>query len=136
MNPEYHFQMEARYPALSVVDVPQVIAECTESWFNQTLCQVNDSVVRLGIICGEFHWHKHDETDEFFWVLQGALLIDVEGGASVTLGPGQGYVVPSGVVHRTRAPEQTVMLMVEKDSIDPEGVRVAGEASSPPADTT
>lgn len=121
MSTEYSFQMDARFPPLTLVDVPQVIADCAESWFNQTLCQVNDSVVRLGIVCGEFHWHKHDETDEFFMVLDGELLIDIEGGESVALKPRQGYVVPRGVVHRTRAPEKTVMLMIEKDTIDPVG---------------
>jgi mannose-6-phosphate isomerase-like protein (cupin superfamily) len=77
-------------------------------------------VVRLGIVEGEFHWHKHDEEDEFFFVLEGKLLLDLQEG-TVELTPQQGYTVPKGVVHRTRAKERTVMLMVEKSSVVPTG---------------
>ena len=84
-----------------------------EPWFNQTLTTVNDSVVRLGIIEGDFHWHKHDADDEFFLVLEGRLLIDLEDRETVTLEPHQGYTVPRGVMHRTRAPEGAAILMVE-----------------------
>jgi mannose-6-phosphate isomerase-like protein (cupin superfamily) len=87
----------------------------------QPLTAVNDSVVRLGVIEGDFHWHKHDAEDEFFLVLEGRLLIDVEGGDTVTLEPNQGYTVPRGVVHRTRAPERTVILMVEPGGVVPTG---------------
>ena len=48
-------------------------------WFNQTLTKVNDSVVRLGILEGEYHWHKHDNADECFLVLEGQFLLDVDG---------------------------------------------------------
>ena len=77
-------------------------------------------MVRLGVIEGEFHWHHHDEEDEFFFVLEGQLLIDLEG-ETVTLQPSQGYTVPRGVRHRTRAPRRTVMLMVEAASVTPTG---------------
>jgi len=80
--------------------------------FNQTLCQVNDSVIRLGVVEGEYHWHKHDEDDEFFYVVEGQLLIDLED-RTVELSPRQGFVVPKGTTHRTRALERTVILMVE-----------------------
>src|SRR6185437_10047356 len=89
-------------------------------WYNQTLCRVNDSVVRLGVIQGEYHWHKHDDEDEFFYVVDGRLLVDLEG-RTVELAPRQGFVVPKGVVHRTRAPERTVILMVEGAGIIPTG---------------
>ena len=89
-------------------------------WFNQTLCKVNDSVARLGIIHGEFHWHKHDDEDEFFLVLEGRLLIDLED-KTVELAPHQGFAIPRGVRHRTRAPGRTIILMVEKSGINPEG---------------
>lgn len=88
-------------------------------WYNQTLCQVNDSVVRLGVLQGEYHWHKHDN-DEFFFVLEGHFIIDLED-RSINLQARQGYVVPHGVVHRTRAPERAVILMVETASIVPTG---------------
>ena len=91
-------------------------------WFNQTLCKVNDSVVRVGIIEGEYHWHKHDNDDEFFYTVEGLLLIDLEG-KTIELKPGQGFVVPRGVVHRTRAPHRTTILMVENAGIIPTGSR-------------
>ena len=92
----------------------------TDRWYNQTLCRVNDSVVRLGVMQGEYHWHKHDDLDEFFYVVDGEFLIDLEG-RTVALQPRQGFVVPKGVVHRTRAPEKTVILMVEGAGIVPTG---------------
>jgi dTDP-4-dehydrorhamnose 3,5-epimerase-like enzyme len=116
----YATYLDTRYQPLEIVDVPALDAACTDAWYNQTLCQVNGSVVRLGIIKGEYHWHKHDEDDEFFFVLEGRLIVDLEG-ESVELASRQGYVVPKGVVHRTRARERTVILMVENAGIIPTG---------------
>jgi mannose-6-phosphate isomerase-like protein (cupin superfamily) len=112
--------LDIKFPALTVVDVAKLVEACEHRWYNQTLCQVNDSVVRLGVVEGEYHWHKHDRDDEFFFVLDGRLIIDLEG-KSVELGKWQGYVVSKGVVHRTRAPERTVILMVETSAIVPTG---------------
>src|ERR1700731_1210403 len=97
---------------LEVVDVQALVNACTDRWYNQTLCKVNDSVVRLGVMQGEYHWHKHDDLDEFFYVVEGKFLIDLEG-RTVELGERQGFVVPKGVVHRTRAPSRAILLMVE-----------------------
>ncbi len=105
---------------LEKIDVQQLVDSCTDKWWNQTLCKVNDSVVRLGIVEGEYHWHSHTELDEFFYVVEGKLLIDLEG-QTVVLEPKQGFVVPKGVRHRTRAPLRTVMLMVEREDILPTG---------------
>ena len=116
----YNINLDVKFGPLELVDVPALIAACQERWFNQTLCRVNDCVVRLGVLQGEFHWHKHDEEDEFFFVLQGRLLIDVEG-KTIPLEPHQGYTVPRGVVHRTRAPERTAVLMIEEGSVKPTG---------------
>jgi hypothetical protein len=116
----YATHLNVYYPPLAVVDVPALVAACTDRWYNQTLCRVNDSVVRLGVIEGEYHWHKHDTEDEFFYVVDGRLLIDLEG-RTVELAPRQGFVVPKGVVHRTRAPGRTVILMVEGAGIVPTG---------------
>ena len=99
------------YAPLEVVDVPALVAACTDRWYNQTLTRVNDAVVRLGVMQGEYHWHKHEAEDEFY-VVEGRFLIDLEG-CTVELAPRQGFTVPKGVVHRTRAPERTVVLMVE-----------------------
>lgn len=105
---------------LELIDEKKLSDECTYRWYNQTLCQVNGSVVRLGVVQGEYHWHKHDEDDEFFYVVEGKLLIDLED-RTVELAPRQGMVVPKGIMHRTRAPERTVMLMVENAGIIPTG---------------
>src|SRR5436190_12524429 len=100
----YATHLDIRYPPLAVVDVPALVAACRDRWYNQTLVRVNDSVVRLGVIQGEYHWHHHDDEDEYFHVLDGTLLIDLED-RTVTLEPRQGFTVPRGVRHRTRAPE-------------------------------
>jgi len=112
--------LNEQYGPLEVVDVPALIAACRHPWYNQTLCRVNDSVVRLGVVRGEYHWHKHDEEAEFFYVVEGRFLIDLED-RTVDLGPRQGFVVPQGVVHRTRAPDGAVILMVEGAGIVPTG---------------
>jgi mannose-6-phosphate isomerase-like protein (cupin superfamily) len=116
----YVTRLDIRYPALEVIDLPQIVDAIRDRWFNQTLCKVNDSVVRLGVMQGEYHWHKHDDLDEFFYVVDGEFLIDLED-RTVTLQPRQGFVVPKGVVHRTRAPEKAVILMVEGAGIVPTG---------------
>jgi mannose-6-phosphate isomerase-like protein (cupin superfamily) len=118
---DYKINLDDKYGALTLVDIPGEIAACTEQWFNQTLTTVNDAVIRLGIVEGEFHWHHHDLEDEFFLVLEGELLIDVEGGGTVALKPHEGFTVPRGVVHRTRAPQRTVILMVEGGNVKPTG---------------
>jgi mannose-6-phosphate isomerase-like protein (cupin superfamily) len=119
----YDTHLDIRYGPLEVVDVQALVDATTHPWYNQTLCKVNDSVVRLGVIQGEYHWHKHDDEDEFFYVVDGRLLIDLEAPdrRTVALAPRQGFVVPKGVVHRTRAPERTVILMVEGAGIIPTG---------------
>jgi len=119
-NFPYATHLDIRYPALAVVDVPALIEAVSDQWYNQTLCKVNDSVVRLGVMQGEYHWHKHDDLDEFFYVVEGKFLIDLEG-RTVELGERQGFVVPRGAVHRTRAPKRAVILMVEGAGIVPTG---------------
>jgi len=117
----YVNHMNILFAPLQLIDIQSLVAQCTDQWYNQTLCQVNDSVVRLGILHGEYHWHKHDKEDEFFFTLDGKLIIDLEGQESVELYPQQGYVVPKGIVHKTRAPEKTVVLMIETAGIVPTG---------------
>ena len=116
----YATHLNVYYAPLQVVDVPALVAACTHPWYNQTLCRVNDSVVRLGVVQGEYHWHKHDDEDEFFYVVSGRFLIDLED-RTVDLAPGRGIVIPKGVRHRPRAPERTVILMVEGAGIVPTG---------------
>ncbi len=116
----YSTHLDIRFAPLEIIDAGAVANAVTHPWFNQTLCRVNESVVRLGVIQGEYHWHKHDDLDEFFYVIEGRLLMDLEE-RTVSLEPRQGFVVPRGVVHRTRAPERTIILMVEGADIVPTG---------------
>jgi len=119
-NYPYATHLDIKFPALTTVDVPALVKACKDRWYNQTLCRVNDSVVRLGVMQGEYHWHKHEHDDEFFFVLEGHFVIDLEE-RSVVLQPQEGFVVPKGVMHRTRAPERAVILMVETAAIVPTG---------------
>jgi mannose-6-phosphate isomerase-like protein (cupin superfamily) len=118
----YAIHTNVKYSPLELIDAGRLARECGEKWWNQTLCRVNESVVRVGVFEGEFHWHKHDREDEFFYVVEGALLVDLEDGAAkarrtMELAPGQGVMVPKGVVHRTRAKVRTVVLMVEPATV-------------------
>jgi mannose-6-phosphate isomerase-like protein (cupin superfamily) len=116
----YNTRLDIKFDHLQLIDIPKMVAENTHQWFNQTLTRVNDSVVRLGIVEGEYHWHKHEEDDEFFFVLEGELLIDLET-ETVTLRPWQGFTISKGILHRTRAKKKTIMLMVETSTIVPTG---------------
>jgi len=116
----YETRLNILHQPLEIVDEKALADACTYKWYNQTLCQVNGSVVRLGVVLGEYHWHKHDDDDEFFYVVEGKLLIDLEG-RTIELSPRQGTVVPKGVLHRTRALQRTVILMVENAGIIPTG---------------
>lgn len=125
----YATYLDVKFRPLTLVDVPALIKACRHQWYNQTLCKVNDAVVRLGVVQGEYHWHKHDNDDEFFFVLDGHFIIDLEG-RSIDLQKHEGFVVPKGVVHRTRAPDRAVILMVETAAIIPTG----DPQPPPPAD--
>ena len=116
----YATHLDVLHGPLEKVDVPALVDAVRDAWFNQTLCQVNGSVVRLGVMQGEYHWHKHDDDDEFFFCLEGEFLVELEG-QTITLSPRQGFVVPKGVMHRTRAPQRCVILMVENAGIIPTG---------------
>ena len=123
----YATHLNVLFDAMQTIDVGALVGSVQDEWYNQTLCRVNDSVVRVGVIRGEYHWHKHQNEDEFFFVLSGRLLIDFDRGTDdepgkvVALEPRQGFVVPRGVVHRTRATERTVILMVETANVIPTG---------------
>ena len=116
----YKTYLDVLHGPLELVDVQKLADACKDKWHNQTLCQVNDSVVRLGVLQGEYHWHEHNDIDEFFFVLEGKFLIDLED-KTVELAPRQGFVVPKGIRHRTRAPERCVILMIERADIIPTG---------------
>ena len=117
---DYVTRLDVRFAHLEKIDVNDMVKNCTDKWFNQTLTRVNDSVVRLGIVEGEYHWHKHDNDDEFFYVISGQLLVDLED-RTIELNPNEGVTITRGVLHRTRALQKTVMLMVETSAIVPTG---------------
>lgn len=120
----YETRLDIYYKPLEVVDIKALADDCEYKWYNQTLCKVNESVVRLGVVEGEYHWHKHDNDDECFYVVEGELLIDLridQEDKTVALQPRQGFVVPKGVTHRTRATQRTIILMVENAGIIPTG---------------
>jgi mannose-6-phosphate isomerase-like protein (cupin superfamily) len=117
---DYNIKTDVKFGALETFDAGRMAREGTDKWWNQSLCAVNDCVVRLGVFEGEFHWHKHDAEDEVFFVMEGRLFLDLEG-RTVELGPHQGITVPRGVLHRTRAPQRTVVLMVEAATVKPTG---------------
>src|SRR3954468_24300156 len=116
----YQTHLDILHEQLEKIDIGQIAGAVTHPWWNQTLCKVNDSVVRLGVVQGEYHWHKHDTEDEFFYVIEGRFLIDLEG-ETIDLGPRQGFVVPRGVMRPPRAPGRTIILMVEPATIVPTG---------------
>lgn len=128
--PDYPYatHLDLKFDQLEHIRLDPLIASVTDQWWNQTLVKVNDSVVRLGVMQGEYHWHQHTDDDEFFLCLEGTFLIDLEPqadgvtpGKVIALKPRDGFVVPKGVVHRTRAPERAVILMVENAGIIPTG---------------
>ena len=116
----YSINLDVKYSPLELIDIPNLIQESRKDWQNFSLSEVNDCVVRLGVIHGEFHWHTHDNEDEFFYVIDGLLHIDLED-KTVDITSGQGFMVPKGVSHRTRAPQRTSILMVEGKTVTPTG---------------
>jgi mannose-6-phosphate isomerase-like protein (cupin superfamily) len=118
---DYVTNLDIKFGHLQCIDIPQMVNECKDKWFNQTLTKVNDSMVRLGIVEGEYHWHKHTNDDEFFFVISGQLFIDIEDNKTIELNSNQGVTITKGIMHRPRAPKKTVMLMVETSVIQPTG---------------
>jgi mannose-6-phosphate isomerase-like protein (cupin superfamily) len=124
----YATHLNVLFGALEKIELDPLVSVVRDQWYNQTLARVNDSVVRLGVMQGDYHWHQHDSDDEFFYVVEGRFLIDLDPAADGTtpgrvieLTPRQGFVVPKGVIHRTRAPERSVILMIETAAIVPTG---------------
>lgn len=128
-DPQYSINLNEAFGPLELIDVQTLADECEEQWYNQTLTRVNDCVVRLGVLEGEFHWHTHEEEDEFFYVVNGRFLIDLNEDETIELTPRQGFMVPRGTRHRTRAPERTTVLMIEGADVVPTGDDTAPSGS-------
>lgn len=119
---DYRIALEPLFGPLQLMDVPAIVDQADHPWFNQTLVQVGDVLVRLGVFePGEFHWHQHDEQDEFFLVLDGRLIIELDGRDPVELGPRQAFSVPAGLQHRPVAPVTTSVIMIERADVRPTG---------------
>lgn len=110
--------LDVEFKHSELIDIPTIVKNCRDKWFNKMLTKANDSAI--GIVQGEYHWHKHHIDDEVFFVREGQLLIDLEG-KTIELNPNQGVTVSRGVMHRPRALRKTVMLMVETSAIQPTG---------------
>lgn len=118
---DYAIHYAPLYGVLETMDVAGLIERVEDPWYNQTLIQVGDVLVRLGVMQGEFHWHRHDEQDEFFFVLDGLFRIELDGRPSVELGPRQAFSVPAGLQHRPVVPVRSAVLMLEKAGVVPTG---------------
>jgi mannose-6-phosphate isomerase-like protein (cupin superfamily) len=118
---DYDITMQPVYDALTKISIDDAKRLSDHPWFNRTLCTVNATAVRIGVFKGEFHWHAHENEDEFFFVLEGSLSIEIEGRDAIHLEPFEGVVVPKGVRHCPKAPRGATVLMVEQNTIVPTG---------------
>ncbi len=114
---DYAIHYEPLFSTLQTMDVQALIDRVTESWYNQTLIQVGEVLVRLGVMQGEFHWHAHNDQDEFFFVLDGLFRIELEDADTVELRPRQAFSVPAGMRHRPVVPVRSAVLMIEKAGV-------------------
>ncbi len=94
------------------IDLHHKLALFDDHWSLRTVAEYNGHDVMVVKVQGEFQWHSHADTDDFFLVLQGELQIDLPDG-TVTLGPGQMFIVPQGVAHRPRAVGEAHLLLIE-----------------------
>lgn len=105
---------------LTVIDIKSLTDRVSNDWLNFPLTENNDHIVRASVLDRDFHWHRHENSDETFLVLEGELIIDLEN-RSLTLMPGQMLTVPKGVRHRTRVTSRTVNLTFEHRNTDATG---------------
>lgn len=105
---------------MDVLDFKELSNHITDDWKNFPISEINDHVVRLSVLQRDFHWHKHTVSDEFFYVIEGQLLVDFEG-ETKEVNPGQMIKVPKNVMHRTRSNTRTVLLCFETADNDIEG---------------
>ena len=109
---------------MNTVNLAEKLATFTEHWQPRTVGQFNGNDLMVVKVKGQFVWHKHDDTDDFFLVLKGRLVIRLRD-RTVTLYPGELFVVPRGVEHCPMAEEETHMLLIE-----PTGTPNTGDATT------
>lgn len=113
---------------MNKVNLAEKLALFDTHWDPKVVASYNGNDVMVVKFQGEFPFHKHDDTDDFFLILDGQVTLDHEGGPSVTMGPGELCVVPKGVVHRPRAQTEAQVLLIE-----PAGEPNTGDSGVPAA---
>jgi mannose-6-phosphate isomerase-like protein (cupin superfamily) len=133
MTRDYGIHLEPLFSTLELMDVHKVAEAADHPWYNQTMVQVGDVLVRLGVFQpGEFHWHRHEDQDEFFMVIDGVIRIELEARDPVELRPLQAFSVPAGMLHRPVAPTVSTVLMIEKAGVIPTGDQTPGAEGATP----
>ena len=122
---KYSIDLEVKYKPLEIIDVSKMAATCSKKWQNLSLCNVNDSVVRLAVIEGEFHWHKHEKEDEFFVQVQGSSTIVVDDGHGLEeialSGLNNAIFLPTKVWHHFKnLSDNCVILALTSTNYDPD----------------
>lgn len=102
------------------LDVHDLTKDISDDWRNFVVTNLNDHVVRLSVLQRDFHWHSHGKSDEFFYVVEGKLYVDLEE-STKELSPGEMILIPKGVRHRTRSKERTITLCFEHKDNDVAG---------------
>lgn len=100
-------------PKLTRVSIPEKLGLFATHWDPHVVARYNGNDIMVVKFKGEFDFHSHPDTDDFFLILSGEVILDGEDGDSVTLGPGELCVVPKGMVHRPRAQEEAQVLLIE-----------------------
>ncbi len=113
---DYAIHYQPLFTTLQRMDVQAFIEQATDPWYNQTLIQVGEVLVRLGMMQG-CSTGTNDEQDEFFFVLDGLFRIELEGAETVELGPRQAFSVPAGMMHRPVVPVRSAVLRIEKAGV-------------------
>jgi mannose-6-phosphate isomerase-like protein (cupin superfamily) len=97
---------------MDAINLALKLSSFSDQWQPRTLAQFNGHDVMVVKVNGEFPWHRHEDTDDFFLVLKGRVTIEMRNG-SVSLGPGELFVVPKGMEHRPVAREEAHILLIE-----------------------
>ena len=113
---------------MTPINLGEKLSQFTSHWDPHVVAQYNDNDVMVVKFKGDFPFHKHDRTDDFFYVLNGEMQMDIEGEESRTIKSGEMFVVPKGVVHRPRAEEEVQVLLIE-----PKGEPNTGDSGGKPA---
>jgi mannose-6-phosphate isomerase-like protein (cupin superfamily) len=98
---------------MRAMNIRKAFDAVTEYWSPKVIGRVNDQYVKIAKVKGELAWHKHDQEDELFHVVEGRMVIQLEGGDEVALEAGDFYVVPKGVMHNPVAAEECWIVLIE-----------------------